>query len=78
MGLQYHLEFQVKHKLLSHPRYQQEEGNNGLWKGKGPLVSGPVSLLSLRSWTPFPTINRFVYLSDIPQIEFPGIHGDGA
>lgn len=36
------------------------------------------SLLSLQSWAPFPTINRFVYLSDIPQIEFPGIHGDGA
>lgn len=78
MWLQYHLVFWVQCKPLSHSLYQQEDRNDGLWKGKGPLVSGPVSLLSLWSCAPFPTINRFVYLSDIPQIELPGIQGDGA
>lgn len=41
------------------------------------LLFGPVSLLSLQIWNPFPTISRLVCFSDSPQIKLPGIHSDG-
>lgn len=59
---QYCFMFQVKCKHLSHSLYQQEERSNGLWRGKGYLLSAQ-SLLSGQSWIHFlPLTDLFAYL----------------
>ena len=66
----------IKH--LIHPLYQQEDRNDGLWRGKGSLIAAQSLFLVCWVQTSFPPIKRFVSLSDILQIKLPGVHGDGA
>ena len=65
-------------KLLIHSLYQQEDRNDGLWRGKGSLIAAQSLFLVGWAQTLFPPIKRFVCLSDILQIKLPGVRGDGA
>ena len=67
--LQYRFLFQVKCKRLSHPLYQQEERSNGLWRGKGYLLSAQSLSLVGRAGLHFlPLTDLFAYLI------FPRLH----